>query len=178
MDGWEFTTAMASAFGWPAVLLLMVMMFRRDLRSLLGRLKSAKIAGQEFDFFEAQLQRAAKIASRIEAGKPDAGSASVHQRIPVENPEYAQRPENKLVLQSWSEVQRFLDDALRREALPQNQPMWDLLRELEAGKDAALLTAVSPGQAQRYRQLATYAIGVLDYSPSGSTNESQMRTSV
>lgn len=62
MDWLTFIAEIVKGVAWPMVALVALLVFRRELGALLGRLKKGKIAGAEFEFaIEFNLNRASAI---------------------------------------------------------------------------------------------------------------------
>ncbi|HZN71335.1 MAG TPA: hypothetical protein VFC00_06580 [Micromonosporaceae bacterium] len=65
MDWLQALVTLAKAWSWPIVVLITVILFRKDLGELIGRIKHMKAPGFSFDFSEA-VAATEELAQRIE----------------------------------------------------------------------------------------------------------------
>lgn len=130
----------AAATAWPIVTLVVALLYRTDIRSLLGRFKKGKIGDAEFEFHEAVKELANDMAEVLPAAgvvalKPDAVS------LVTKNPQAA-------LLNAWTDIRSALTDLARKH---------DLLNEQTSRSYSALVRALADvGLIPR-----SYALGFL-----------------
>jgi hypothetical protein len=99
MDWLTFVVEVVKATAWPFVGLVAILMFRRELRGLLQRVKKGKVGTAEFEFED----RVAMLRGRVGEADPQAVAAASHVAT-----EAAQDPRS-VVLNAWLDVQGKVD---------------------------------------------------------------------
>lgn len=74
MDGLTFTAEIVKALAWPVAAVVIALVFHRQLKALLGRIRKGSIAGADFEF-DQELKELARELDHERAPVVDAGCA-------------------------------------------------------------------------------------------------------
>lgn len=105
MTGWEVVADIIGSLAWPAVVVFAAVRFREPIGELIGRIKSAKAGGWEFDFesvADDAKDEAEKVLSDVQKGAGVDASPVIPDPEPVdisstEDPTFA-------VISSWERL--------------------------------------------------------------------------
>lgn len=96
MDGLSFTVEIVKAAAWPAVALVVTLLFRPEVRALLGRTRRGKVGPAEFEFEET-----------VRAVASDARGLNLPPQVPPQAVASGAEP-RAVILQAWVEVEDAL----------------------------------------------------------------------
>lgn len=162
MDWLTFFTYMAEYTAWPLSALFISIIFRKDIRALLAKLKKGKLLSAELEF-ENDVQALADSSSPEGAARSEPSAAA--SLIAAQNP-------RALILGSWAEIdamiRNFAHMRVNRLAvpLPGAKGTPTLVRALEVQK------AISPETGALYRDLKSLrnqAAHDPDFNPSAES---------
>lgn len=100
MDALTFTVEIFKAAAWPVAALVLALLFRREIKALLGRARRGKVGPAEFEFEET----VRAVASDAKALSPLQISAPADTRLVLTNTE-----PRAAILQAWVEVEDALN---------------------------------------------------------------------
>lgn len=154
MDWLSFTAEMFKAAAWPAVALLITLMFRPQLRALATRLNKGRLGPAEFEFEQALQALAAQSAA-----DESLGSAAAAARTAVPARDATRDATRDAITAAWRELEQAAQ--LRARALPRPAPlaardvaMYQQLEQLQAQADAQEQFHPSAQAVNSYVQLA------------------------
>ena len=111
MSGLQFASSLISTLAWPLVVLVLVIIFRRHLADLIGRIKSYKGLGQELTFGD-------RLADAEDSVEEAARNAQANENAPgcivnIEPNPLAREAETNpsfVVIRSWEQVVSAVND--------------------------------------------------------------------
>ena len=161
MDALSFTVEIFKAAAWPVATLVVALLFRREIRTLLGRTRKGKVGPAEFEF-EESVRAVATDAKGLNLPPPAAPLALPKVVVQSAEPRAA-------ILQAWVEVEDALNHlayakAPNAQALPGST--YAAIRQLAHGgvigpEHIALLNDL--------RTLRNQAVHELEFKPSAES---------
>lgn len=131
MDWLTFVVELVKATAWPLASLSIALIFRRQLRYLLGRVRKGKVGPAEFEFE----QEVNDLAAKIPSGDVEGGAVPPVIAMAAENPRAA-------ILDAWISLERVLHELAEKNGLRRVHAMAMIQSALDAGllsrADAAL----------------------------------------
>jgi len=116
MDGFQFLTSLVSSLAWPTAVVGAIVLFRKEIAELIGRLRTVKALGAEgtFDPKEAEATVALATATATAAASGGQAAAMITRPESDRNPlaerlkDLATAHPQAAVLQAYEEVDRVL----------------------------------------------------------------------
>ena len=111
MNGLQFASSLVTSLAWPLVVIVLVIIFRKNVADLIGRIKSYKGLGQELTFgdrlaeAENSVEEAVKTAS---IGQADLEAADEIEPDPLI--QGAEANPSFVVIRSWEQVVSAMED--------------------------------------------------------------------
>lgn len=157
MDALTFFAELIKAIAWPVTAIMLAVLFRLELRALLGRLKKGKVGPAEFEFKEEVEELAKDIAAVSPQPKPVSLKAETVSLAAL-NPRAA-------MLRAWIEIEVALTKLAEKHNLltPQTRRNpTNLVRTLARAE--LIPKAYGPGFIALYR-LRNQAAHEMDFNP-------------
>jgi hypothetical protein len=113
MNGLQFASSFVSSLAWPLVVIVLVVIFRKQLAHLIGRIKSYKGLGQEVTFGERLADAENSVeeaASSVPVDKAEPGPVEVEPSPLVQE---AELNPSFVVIRSWGDVVKALNNLAR-----------------------------------------------------------------
>jgi Domain of unknown function (DUF4145) len=181
-----FIAAIVGSLAWPVTLIVIVLIFRRQLLAAAPWLRELEVGNVKLKFAE-ELAKATTAAEEME---PQNRPASTAPTVTDRDMLLAEHAPIALVLQSWLAVENALADAAMRHGLstssgtPRAVPAFRLIEDLEARRVITPATAqtlsylrqlrnqvahhkgsIDTDQALEYARLANKVVDALDDAP-------------
>jgi hypothetical protein len=127
MDSLDELVKLIIGLAWPGVVLVAVLVFRKELTKLLGRITSVKYKDAEIDFKQGLME-----AEHAAQGMPRMKTKSaVKVRDSIPNAQYASDPK-LTILNAWHDIQNAVADAGGESSLPMQQKVKKIGLQMEA----------------------------------------------
>lgn len=155
MDLLTFIAEIVKACAWPLVLLLVALIFRGELRKLLGRMRKGKVGSTEFEFeFEQEMK--ALVASAQ-------GSTAIP--VPPEQVELAVDNPRAAILEAWVKLEKAARHlAFEHQLIEPNQ--WHNISLItRALSNSGLVSNEDFSLFNELRNFRNYAVHELSFSP-------------
>ena len=157
MDVLTFIAELFKASAWPVAVVTVALVFRKQFRGLLGRLKKGKVGPAEFEFENAVLelqQEAAelKLPAASQSAVPSLSQATLEPRA--------------VILQSWLEVEAAVESLARKHGLFNALATPSSSHLVRALKRAGVLKPEYVGVFSELRLLRNQAAHERDFNPS------------
>lgn len=107
MDAASFFIALADSLGWPATIIVLAVLFRRDLGHLLARIRRGKIGNAELEF-STEIRKVTEMLSASAVNRVKTGRSGKHMGMTFNEMKADPR---SAILQLWTDVE---DSAWRR----------------------------------------------------------------
>jgi hypothetical protein len=159
-----FIAAVVGSLAWPVTLIVIVLIFRRQLLAAAPWLRELEVGNVKLKFAE-ELAKAATAAEEIE---PQKQPAPVAPPVTDRDLLLAEHAPIGLVLQSWMTVENALADAAVRHGLsmssgtPRAVPSYRLIEDLEARRVITPATAQTLSYLRQLRNQVAHHKGSID----------------
>jgi hypothetical protein len=135
MNGFQFASSLVSSLVWPLVVIVLVVIFRKQLAGLIGRITSYKGMGQELTFGDRLADAENSVEEAARSASIDKGEAEQIETGPNPLAREADANPSFVVIRSWEQVVSALNDlagaALPGRYMPSRGFSSSLLRELQ-----------------------------------------------
>lgn len=157
MDGYSFIVGIVRALAWPVAVVVIALLFRKQLIGLLASVKRGKFAGAEVEF-----ERGVRAIEVPMSAPPSASSRESAIKEAAFNPRAA-------VLEAWLKLEdQVIEVAFQRGLVNPSAHRWPQ-GAMAAVKKSGLLPPVSLNLLDKLRELRNWAVHYSEFSPDPST---------
>lgn len=157
MDTLTFLAEVVKATAWPATTVVVTILFRKELRGILLRLRKGNVGSAEFEFQEAVTVLAENLAELSPAPRPVA--------LDPEIVNFAEIDPRGALLRAWFEVEATLIDLSQRHGLLNDQARRNPMALLRSLVNAELIPRDQFPIFIVLRRLCNQAAHEIDFKP-------------
>ena len=154
MDALTFIAELAKAGAWPLVTVVVVLIFRSELRKLLGRIRKGKVGSAEFEF-EQEMQALAATVPNVPSAPPP--SEKVERAI--DNPRAA-------ILEAWVRLEKAARHLAFEHRLFEPSQGHNISAITRALAKSNLVSGEDLSLFNELRNARNYAVHEITFSPS------------
>ena len=156
MDLFTFTVEIIKALAWPLVTLAVALIFRMQLRLLLGRIKKGKVGPAEFEFEESVKALRDEAAELTDKEPP---------KLPPTTLKHLESNPRDAILAAWLEVEQSIRRLLEVKGFATHATA-SPLRSIQKAQSLGIVDQIYIDLANELRHLRNRATHEIDFNPS------------